>query len=262
MVLNIWLPLGLTSHTLGAAGTFTWNCAFLWIDPPPGGCWRIGHLWTRALDQPFDLFWPLALVAGGLRRGPWIAGAPMVWCPLARVGTSWLFLEQRGQLGSMLHPGVDSLMAEYITAFLIRSAAAQAHLSRHGVAGMVWGGVWLLGLYPLLVELVHGFPSVYCYSLDALAGAWFVACGHLIPGPRLHRWLRRGTLPMIGVISYSLYLWQQLFLSPTGLLATGHLIAPLLGAFAAATLSYFCVESPLLRLAGHSRPTPPCITPP
>ena len=135
-------------------------------------------------------------------------------------------------------------------------------MSRHGATGMVWGGVWLMGLSPLLGELVNGFPSVYGYSLDALAGAWLVAWPHLIPGPRLHRWLGRGTLPMIGVISYRLYLWQQLFLSPTGLLATGHLIAPLLGAFAAATLSYFCVERPLLRIAGHSRPTTPCITPP
>jgi peptidoglycan/LPS O-acetylase OafA/YrhL len=67
---------------------------------------------------------------------------------------------------------------------------------------------------------------------------------------------------MIGVISYSLYLWQQLFLSPTGWLATAHVIGPLLGAFAAATLSYFCVERPLLRLAGPSRPTTPCLTTP
>ena len=262
VVLSLWIPLGLTAHTLGAAGTFTWNYAFLWIDPPPGGWWHVGHLWTLALEQQFYLLWPLALVAGGLRRGPWIAVALMLWCPLARVGTYWLFPDQRGYLGSMLHTGVDSLMAGCITAFLVRSAAAQAHLSRHGVAGMVLGGGWLLGLSPLIGELIHGFPSVCGYTLDALAGAWIVACAHLVPGPRLRRWLGRGTLPMIGVISYSLYLWQQLFLSPTGLLATGHVIGPLLGAFAAATLSYFCVERPLLRLAGPSRPTTPCLTTP
>ena len=262
VVLSFWSPLGLTSHTLVAAGTFTWNYAFLWITPPPDGWWHVGHLWTLALEQQFYLIWPLALVACGLRRAPWIALTLMIWCPLARVASYWLFPEQRGHLGSMLHTGVDSLMAGCVAAFLVRSPIVLAHLARHGLAGMLAGGVWLLGLSPLSGELLSGFPTVCGYSLDALAGAWIVACAHLVPGPVLRQWLGHGPLPRIGVISYSLYLWQQLFLSPTGWLAAGHMIEPLLGACAAATLSYYCIERPVLRLAARSPLSGPGPTPP
>jgi peptidoglycan/LPS O-acetylase OafA/YrhL len=60
--------------------------------------------------------------------------------------------------------------------------------------------------------------------------------------------LGRGLLPALGLISYSLYLWQQVFLSPTGPRDSGRILAPLLGATLAATLSYWLIEKTTLRL--------------
>lgn len=254
VMLSLWLPLGLTGPTLLAAGTFTCNYAFLWVTPAADGWWYVGHLWTLALEQQFYLLWPLTLLAFRPHRGPWIAAALLLWCPLARIGSYWLFPEQRGNLGSMLHTGIDSLMAGCLAAFLVQSASVRAYLACHGIAGMTVGGAWLFAVSPLVGELIRGFPAVCGYTLDALAAAWIVAFAHLMPGPALHRWLGRGALPVIGVISYSLYLWQQPFLSPTGFLSKGHLLGPIVAALAAATLSYLLVERPLLRLGSRARP--------
>ena len=51
----------------------------------------------------------------------------------------------------------------------------------------------------------------------------------------------------IGVISYSLYLWQQLFLTPLNHSFTGRFPLNVAFVFLAAELSYRCIEIPFLR---------------
>src|SRR5205085_12215824 len=81
------------------------------------------------------------------------------------------------------------------------------------------------------------------------------------------RYVERPTLPLgrvlntrvmvaIGVLSYSLYLWQQLFLTqfrpPVSVVQT--FPANVLMALACAVISYRCVEAPFLRLKGRVTP--------
>jgi peptidoglycan/LPS O-acetylase OafA/YrhL len=69
-----------------------------------------------------------------------------------------------------------------------------------------------------------------------------------------HWWISRalswGPLAWLGRISYSLYLWQELFLTPGWEPASQwwrHWPWNLLASLAAATLSYYLVEKPLIR---------------
>ncbi len=66
-----------------------------------------------------------------------------------------------------------------------------------------------------------------------------------------------GPLAALGTTSYSLYFWQQLFLSDIGPLRHGQMLLPLVAAIVVATLSYRFIEQPFLRL---KRP-PPRIVP-
>jgi peptidoglycan/LPS O-acetylase OafA/YrhL len=52
----------------------------------------------------------------------------------------------------------------------------------------------------------------------------------------------------IGVLSYSIYVWQQVFLNPTSASVLNRLPLNLLLVCAAATLSYLWIEVPFLRL--------------
>ena len=62
------------------------------------------------------------------------------------------------------------------------------------------------------------------------------------------RFLNAWPVVNIGVLSYSLYIWQQLFLNPTSTSVLNRFPLNLLLACAAATLSHFCIDLPFLRL--------------
>ena len=229
-----------------AAGTFTWNYAFLWTSAPPVIYWDLGHLWTLAVEQQFYLVWPVLLLWLGPRRGLWLALALIAWCPVARVATYFLFPAQRGYIGMMFHTAADSIMAGCAMAILVQSEPVRALLRR----GSTWAAIataWLLILSPVLGATLRGFPAVAGITLDALAAGWLIAWVHYAPSPLVTAGLGRGVLPALGVISYSLYLWQQLFLSPTGWLASGKTVLPWLCALTAAVASYRLVEKPVLR---------------
>jgi len=53
---------------------------------------------------------------------------------------------------------------------------------------------------------------------------------------------------LIGVLSYSLYLWQQIFLNPNSTAWVNTFPQNLIFAAAAAVTSYFLIEKPLLGL--------------
>ncbi len=66
---------------------------------------------------------------------------------------------------------------------------------------------------------------------------------HVIQVP--YRVLNWSPVAWLGKISYSLYLWQELFCSNPSLHLGYSLVIP---ALACACLSYYCVERPMLRL--------------
>jgi peptidoglycan/LPS O-acetylase OafA/YrhL len=62
------------------------------------------------------------------------------------------------------------------------------------------------------------------------------------------RFLNTKTLVVIGTLSYSLYIWQQLFLNAGSTYWINAFPQNLIFAFLAAAASYYLVESPVLRL--------------
>jgi len=73
---------------------------------------------------------------------------------------------------------------------------------------------------------------------------------HVIQVP--YRALNWSPVAWLGKISYSLYLWQELFVSNASLHLGYVLVVP---ALACACLSFYCVEQPMLRLRGKRRGT-------
>jgi len=254
-VLSLWIPSGLTPSTWTASATFTWNYAHTWVNPPPEGTWNLGHFWTLALEEQFYLLWPLTLRLAGIRRALYIAVALVIWCPLARLGTYFLFPAERGYVVMMFHTGSDSIMVGCAAALLMQFAPVRKKFARVASAG-AWVAVgWMGVLSPLSGEMIRGFPIFAGITLDALASAWIILWArHALP-LGIEKLLGRGLLPALGTISYSLYLWQQLFLSPTGWLAAGRVLPACGAAVAAACLSYWLIEKPALRLKNR-RATP------
>jgi peptidoglycan/LPS O-acetylase OafA/YrhL len=86
-------------------------------------------------------------------------------------------------------------------------------------------------------------PAASLLVAACVLGVWFS------PDSRLHRWLNNPALVAVGILSYSMYLWQQPFTQPSAAATwVGRWPQNVFVIFAAAAASYFVVERPFLKL--------------
>jgi peptidoglycan/LPS O-acetylase OafA/YrhL len=197
------------------------------------------QLWSLSVEEQFYLLWPLIFLLGvrSAKRCGWIV---MVLCPMLR-----LFLKHRGY-GEIEHlaPAIaDSIGAGCLLALYYDKV--KAFVLRYFVSSF---GFALLCLTSLAASEV-----VFRFNLWELWG--------LVPGmialiiaaaiERRDMVLNSGPLVWSGLLSYSLYLWQQPFLTLKGPLH--FLSVRLLATFAAAYLSYRVIEQPALNILRRKR---------
>jgi peptidoglycan/LPS O-acetylase OafA/YrhL len=112
------------------------------------------------------------------------------------------------------------------------------------VAKVVYSSNYQVPLTALNTDVETSLPVIF--KLLPAATTWLVV-GSLYGGSRIFAFLTWPPLVWIGQISYSLYLWQQLFTAPPQLYtATSPLLfSPLM--FVAAAASYYWIELPCRR---------------
>ena len=242
LVLGLLWSQGLineTSQSFLRAGTYTWNYF------GSGGFWFLGHTWSLSLEEQFYLLWPACLVFLPLRKCRNFALAVMLLSPLSRVASYYLLPSWRGHLGMMLHTRLDTIMFGCWMALLWDSERFNAAVQRFVRPWIVLPAA-LIALIadPLLFERFRGYYSLPLgISLEAICISLVLVYVVRQPQTLAGRFLNLPAVRHIGVISYGLYLWQQLFTPP------GHGLFPLnlLAAFACAELSYRLVERPALQ---------------
>jgi peptidoglycan/LPS O-acetylase OafA/YrhL len=199
-----WLDI--PAANLLFAATYTMNYVL-------DGRWETGHLWSLAVEEQFYLMWPLTIRVLGIRRALLIAAVLALAAPY---GLLALFLRGSGvyMLATNTFPFVfDGIAAGCVLGGSIERLMANAQFRRmlsSGYSELV--PVVILGLdcfdhhsvaYHAFGQLPITVGISYCVArytqvLDS-AGARALAWRPLI-------WT--------GQRSYSLYLWQQLFLDP------------------------------------------------
>lgn len=218
-----------------AAGTYTMN-----FRAQPA--WELGHIWSLSIEEHFYLLWPPLFaylpprwagrgVLGVLLMEPVVRWAILLVSPAhAAVTELWTFTR------------LDSIAAGCLLALLSRSAAGFRvldHVARYwpvalaalvfGLAGSVLSGKFDVGIGPTVIAV-------------ALAVLVWAAVR------REPRALEARLLVAIGVGSYSLYLWQEIFLNPRRTEWWSSFPQNLLLTAACATISYRCIERPFIQL--------------
>jgi peptidoglycan/LPS O-acetylase OafA/YrhL len=93
---------------------------------------------------------------------------------------------------------------------------------------------------------IHSWAHVPGFVINVLIGLWIFRCIE-VPNDLIGKILNSRVLSYVGVLSYSIYVWQEMFLlySPTT-----RTVIPwnLMAALTVATLSYYFVERPFVRL--------------
>lgn len=207
--------------------------------------WIFGHLWSLSIEEQFYLLWPFALKKWYRHRTAIVLCA--FWAtPFFRTAL-YVWKVHNGLVGSL--PIYSSQLA--IGCLLAILAPRLPRISGPIALVMLAGFIaapWFVATSRArtLLELFVLSPALHI----AVAGLVL----HIIQRP--YRFLNWAPVAWLGRISYSLYLWQELFCSnPT--LHAGYLLV--LPSVACACLSYYLIERPMLLLRDNwtRKPSPP-----
>jgi peptidoglycan/LPS O-acetylase OafA/YrhL len=103
----------------------------------------------------------------------------------------------------------------------------------------------------LAADLLHDHPVVYFGAVVTIVNVGTALCVDwcvTVPEGRVGAMLNARPLVFVGLLSYSLYLWQQLFLNRASAAPLASFPINIALASVVAVVSYFLVEQPALRL--------------
>jgi peptidoglycan/LPS O-acetylase OafA/YrhL len=196
--------------------------------------WIFGHLWSLSIEEQFYLLWPFAIKKWHRHRTA-ILLCVFLATPIFRAAL-YAFKVHSGLAGSLPVFADQLAIGCLLAIFAPRLPKISGYLALAMLCAVV-----LMPWFPAIHPARTLFMLFVLRPLLHLSIAGLVL--HVI---RVPYWiLNWRPVVWLGQVSYSLYLWQELFCSNPALHAGYLLILP---ALACACLSYYLVERPMLRL--------------
>lgn len=237
----------------GFAALHAWNYSEMFGLGPTNsahseGAWYLGHFWSLSLEEQFYWFWPPLLIFILARKSEGFLPALILAIPLIRIASYFLTPGVRTHLGAMLHTAVDSILVGCYVSLKREQIKTMLDSTRYAAPLMTLACVVLILVFPALGAHFFGYWTLtYGPTVSAaVIGLLIVALTHLKTF-WLSRLLRIRVALFIGTISYSLYLWQQLFLYGASPVSFGFPLN-IVQAIVLASLSYWLIETPFLKL--------------
>ena len=222
-------------------------------------CWAIEHFWSLSVEEQFYLIWPVILILclrlrgeTGRERAAMVAGAAILLSPLLRI-VSFRAHNPLLHDSAGFHMHADALMFGCGAALL--EGKGWFERAYRGVTRFWWlpvAGLAMGSYLEMRYQNYWNFPvgETYTGVLISFVLLWTVRNAESLPGRVLNaRWITH-----IGVLSYSIYLWQTLLLHHmnasvfAGVSWIGQFPLNWIAILVIAELSYYLVEQPSLRV--------------
>ena len=234
------------------AALYLWNYKHLF----PGGSlayydkglWYLGHFWTLAMEEQFYIFWPVTFLKMRKRALIKLLIAILIIMPLLRVITYFAFTASRGQITMMLHTGGDTLLIGCLGALLEKTVKFQSwirYMQHYYIILPVIAFLFIISPY-LSLHYKGSYYLTLGISLDNICIFVFLFwC--IYSNNAFTKLLNSKVFVTVGVLSYSLYIWQQLFIANYYNVWFVKFPVNIIVAFIVAAGSYYLIEKPVLR---------------
>lgn len=209
--------------------------------------WFLGHTWSLSVEEQFYLLWPAIMLLAGRKRALWIAAAFVLLAPLIRIASLKLLPVSQAGIGETFPTTADSIALGCLL------AGTRDRLMQRAWYRALMSSPWMAAA-PLLLFAANGILNRWTslgflvgYSVQNLIIALCIDWAVRNPVSRVGRLLNSAPLVTIGTWSYSLYLWQQLFLNRRSDAWISSFPINLVLAFLFAAVSFYVIERPALR---------------
>jgi peptidoglycan/LPS O-acetylase OafA/YrhL len=246
-LLTLTTPLQVSTCEFATSLTYTKNYGC--------GTWVDGHLWSLAVEEQFYLIWPTLLAL--LPRRPLIVVLAALACisPISRA----LEYHSGHRTLTWLTSNTDVLMIGCLMAFSAHSPLMTRLIGWRPAVGRLMA-VGLIAA-PMVMSAHYWlgwFTVMFGPALQAAAAAYLICSLVFAPKGWSVAVLNAPPVAFLGRMSYSLYVWQQLFFTSAtafGLTWALPLEFPFNVGFAllAGLASYLIIETPMAKLRARFR---------
>jgi peptidoglycan/LPS O-acetylase OafA/YrhL len=230
--------------------------------------WTTGHLWSIAVEEQFYIVWPIMFYffRNNFKQAIILLLTPILLAPFFRVidyvnnenqGFGWLF--PTPQFLSCF----DSLATGCICAFFYFKYTCTIHSFYLKNKFILFTLGFLLILIPAILQkqYICGFFTVpFANTSQNLGFAILLLQSIVSPHSIPYNILNKKIMKFIGMLSFSIYIWQQLFTTPSSAFLNQEIyflkFPWFLGCiFLISIISYYLIEKPFLVLRSKYRIT-------
>ncbi len=218
---------------------------------PLSSGWYVGHTWSLSVEEQFYFVWPALVAYLTRRRSLQCCAAILLAAPFLRLASAYLLpvYQFEQQYLRLFHSTMDALAVGCVAALWMRDPQQRRRIEDRLQLPLLLAAAAYLTLSTVLADaLPPWYQCLFGVDLTVFSVALLMLYVVVRPASLSGRALNWTPLRHLGMISYSLYLWQQIFFSPYRLPSS--VISGAL-ALLCAELSFWLVERPTLRMRGN-----------